>query len=316
MGGFGALFDLKDAGFSDPVLVAATDGVGTKLQIALAAGKHNTVGIDLVAMCVNDLIVQGAEPLFFLDYLATGKLDPKIAETVIGGIAEGCRRAGCALIGGETAEHPGTGTEADYDLAGFSVGAAERGQILTGENVSAGNVILGLASTGLHSNGFSLVRKLVTDNGFDYDDPAPFADGLTLGEALLEPTVIYVKSCLTALETGGVNALAHITGGGLLENIPRVLPEGLGVQLDASSWPLPPVFSWLARLGGLAPEEMARTFNCGIGMAVVVDSNHRDAVRRVFDEAGQPNFLIGSVVEIADGAAQVSISNYHEAWRP
>lgn len=296
--------------------MAATDGVGTKLQIALAAGKHDTVGIDLVAMCVNDLIVQGAEPLFFLDYLATGKLDPKIAELVIGGIAEGCRRAGCALIGGETAEHPGTGTDADYDLAGFSVGAAERGQILTGENVSAGDRVLGLASTGLHSNGFSLVRKLIADNGFSYSDPAPFAEGQLLGEALLEPTVIYVKSCLVALKHGGVKALAHITGGGLLENIPRVLPDSLGVQLDASSWPLPTVFGWLAKLGGLDPEEMARTFNCGIGMAVIVDPTELEKVTQIFEDAGQPSFLIGNVVDLADSTAQVSISNYPEAWRP
>ena len=269
IGGFGGLFDLKAAGFKDPVLVAATDGVGTKVKIAIEAGIHNGIGIDLVAMSVNDLVVQGAEPLFFLDYFATGKLDVAAGRDIVAGIAEGCRIAGCALIGGETAEMPGMYAGKDYDLAGFAVGAAERGQILTGADVAAGDVILGLASSGVHSNGYSLVRRIVEKAGLSYADEAPFAPGTSLGEALLTPTRIYVKPVLAAVRAGMVKALAHITGGGLTDNIPRVLPEGLGVALDATAWPLLPVFRWMARSAEISDDDLARTFNCGIGMVVI-----------------------------------------------
>src|SRR5690242_5799625 len=252
LGGFGGFFDLKAAGYSDPLLVAANDGVGTKLKLAIETGHHEGVGIDLVAMCANDLIVQGAEPLFFLDYYATGKLDNVVAALVIESTAEGCRRAGCALIGGETAEMPGMYAPGDYDLAGFAVGAVERDAVIDGSSVIAGDVILGLASAGVHSNGYSLVRKIVEVSGLSYGDPAPFDTSRKLGEALLTPTRIYVKSCLAATRTGKVKALAHITGGGLFENIPRVLPEGLAATLDARRWPRPAVFNWLSRAGGVA----------------------------------------------------------------
>jgi len=302
LGGFGGLFDLKAAGFDDPVLVAATDGVGTKLMVANAVGKHDTVGIDLVAMCVNDLIVQGAEPLFFLDYFATGKLDVAAAADVVAGIAEGCRQAGCALIGGETAEMPGLYAPGDYDLAGFSVGAVERDRVLTGDKVSAGDVILGLASSGLHSNGFSLVRRVVEQSGVDYSDPAPWG-GSTLGEALLAPTRIYVKSCLDLVRADKAKAFAHITGGGLLENIPRVLPDDLSAEIDGSSWQVPPVFAWLAENGGIADTELARTFNLGIGMAVIVDADDADAAREILSAGGESAYTIGRVVERGDGEA-------------
>lgn len=269
LGGFGALFDLKAAGYRDPILVAGTDGVGTKLKVAVAAGRHDTIGIDLVAMCVNDLLVQGAEPLFFLDYFATGKLELEAGREILAGIARGCAEAGCALIGGETAEMPGLYAAGDYDLAGFAVGAVERDQILTGAAVAPGDEILGLASNGIHSNGFSLVRRVVEDLKLDYSAAAPFAPERSLGEALLTPTRLYVRSCLAALGTGGVRALAHITGGGLIENLPRVLPEGVAAEVELGAWPVPAVFSWLAREGGVPSEEMIRTFNCGIGMAVV-----------------------------------------------
>ena len=295
IGGFGGLFDIAAAGFRDPVLVAATDGVGTKLKVALAANRHQEVGIDLVAMCVNDLVVQGAEPLFFLDYFATGHLDTDRAETVIAGIAEGCRQAGCALIGGETAEMPGMYAKEDYDLAGFAVGAAERDQILTGKAIAEGDTVLGLASTGVHSNGYSLVRRIVEDLGLIYSDAAPFAD-LPLGEALLTPTRIYVKSCLAAHRAGLVHGFAHITGGGLIENIPRVLPAGLGVALDAARWSAPPVFSWLSQQGNVDSAEMVRTFNCGIGMIVVVPPAQAAAARAIFEAGGETVFDIGSVV--------------------
>ncbi|NQW00662.1 MAG: phosphoribosylformylglycinamidine cyclo-ligase, partial [Rhodospirillales bacterium] len=266
LGGFGALFDLKAAGYTDPILVSGTDGVGTKLMVATAANIHNTIGIDLVAMCANDLIVQGAEPLLFLDYFATGKLNVGAGKAIIEGIAAGCKLAGCALIGGETAEMPGMYADGDYDLAGFCVGAVERDQILTGDKVGAGDVVIGLAASGIHSNGFSLVRKVVEASGLSYAAPAPFSPSLSLGEALLTPTRLYVKSCLAAIGEGGVHALAHITGGGLTENIPRVLPAGLGVVLDANRWPVPDVFTWMASVGGMSAAEMNRTFNCGIGM--------------------------------------------------
>ncbi len=313
LGGFGALFDLKAAGYTDPVLVAGTDGVGTKLKVAIEANQHHTVGIDLVAMCVNDLIVQGAEPLFFLDYYATAKLDVTAGTAVISGIAEGCRQAGCALIGGETAEMPGMYSTGDYDLAGFAVGAVERDAILTGDGVRAGDIVLGLASSGLHSNGFSLVRKVVDLSGLDYRAEAPFSAGKTLAEALLEPTRIYVKSCLAAIALGGVRALAHITGGGLLENIPRVLPENLGADIDAAAWDLPPVFSWLAKQGGIAPTEMARTFNCGIGMAVVVAPDCLDKLMENFSNSGETVNIIGKIVERETG--NVDMLNIDASWQ-
>ncbi len=305
LGGFGGIFDPAAAGYRDPLLVAATDGVGTKLKIALATGRHRTVGIDLVAMCVNDLVVQGAEPLVFLDYFATGRLDVEIARTVVEGIAEGCRAADCALIGGETAEMPGMYAAGDYDLAGFAVGAVERDALLTGARVAAGDAVLGLASSGLHSNGFSLVRKLVERQRLDYEDAAPFAPDRTLGEALLEPTRIYVKACLAAIRGGGVHALAHITGGGLVENLPRVLPDGLAARIDRAAWSVPPVFDWLKDAGGIAPHEMYRTFNCGVGMALVVAEDKADAVAETLRGAGETVWRIGRVAERGDGGAVV-----------
>ena len=296
IGGFGGLFDLKAAGYSDPVLVAANDGVGTKLKVAIEAGIHSTVGIDLVAMCVNDLVVQGAEPLFFLDYLATGKLDVDEARQVVEGIAEGCRQAGCALIGGETAEMPGMYASGDYDLAGFAVGAAERGTLLPRGDFAPGDILLGLASSGLHSNGYSLVRRIVETQGIGYGDKAPFAPGKTLGEALLEPTRIYVKPLLKAIqETGAIKALAHITGGGFVENIPRVLPEGIGTSLDASAIAVPPVFGWLAKSGGVAEAEMLRTFNCGVGMVAVVAKERADEAADLLRGEGETVAVLGEL---------------------
>ena len=315
LGGFGALFDLKAAGYKDPILVAATDGVGTKLKIAINSNRLRTVGVDLVAMCVNDLVVQGAEPLFFLDYYATGGLEVKSAASVIAGIAEGCRLAGCALIGGETAEMPGMYAAKDFDLAGFAVGAVERGELLTGETVSEGDVVLGLTSGGLHSNGFSLVRKVVEKSGLDLLAPAPFDQKRSLAEALLEPTRIYVKSCLSAIRGGGVKALAHITGGGLIENIPRVLPRGLAAEIDVSTWRLPDVFAWLADAGGIAPGEMARTFNCGIGMAVVADAGRAEDVEAALTQAGETVFTIGRIVSTSGDEPIVIIKGLDSAWR-
>jgi phosphoribosylaminoimidazole synthetase len=301
IGGFGGLFDLKAAGFSDPVLVAANDGVGTKLKIAIEAGKHDTIGIDLVAMCVNDLVVQGAEPLFFLDYFATGKLDPDQGAAIVSGIAEGCRQAGCALIGGETAEMPGMYQDKDYDLAGFAVGAAERGQLLPTDDIVEGDVLLGLSSSGVHSNGFSLVRRIVAASGLDWNAPAPFADDQTLAEALLEPTRIYVKSVLRAIRgTHGIKALAHITGGGFPENIPRVLPADFSAELDLDAIEVPPVFSWLAKTGGVEANEMMRTFNCGVGMVMVVASGQAAQVAAVLQEAGEQVEPIGRIVPRRD----------------
>ena len=303
IGGFGGLFDLKAAGFKDPVLVAANDGVGTKLKIAIDADFHDTVGIDLVAMCVNDLVVQGAEPLFFLDYFATGKLDPDQGAAIVKGIAEGCVMSGCALIGGETAEMPGMYSKGDYDLAGFAVGAAERGQLLPSEEVSEDDVILGLSSSGVHSNGFSLVRKIVEISGLAYDAPAPFAPEKKLGEALLMPTRIYVKPLLKAIrETGAIKALAHITGGGFPENIPRVLPKHLAAEIDLASVKAPAVFSWLAKTGGVAPNEMLRTFNCGVGMIAVVSPDKADEVASVLEAEGETVFRLGRMVARAEGA--------------
>ncbi|MCQ1573015.1 phosphoribosylformylglycinamidine cyclo-ligase [Neorhizobium galegae] len=306
IGGFGGLFDLKAAGFTDPILVAANDGVGTKLKIAIDADFHDTVGIDLVAMCVNDLVVQGAEPLLFLDYFATGKLDPDQGAAIVSGIAAGCREAGCALIGGETAEMPGMYSDGDYDLAGFAVGAAERGQLLPVGDIALGDVILGLTSSGVHSNGFSLVRKIVTLSGLGWDAPAPFREGMTLGEALLTPTRIYVKPLLKAIrETGALKALAHITGGGFPENIPRVLPKHLAAEVDLDSIPVPPVFSWLAKTGGVEPKEMLRTFNCGIGMIVVVAPENAQAVADILTGEGEIVVPLGRMVERAEGGPGV-----------
>ncbi|WP_298433337.1 phosphoribosylformylglycinamidine cyclo-ligase [uncultured Jannaschia sp.] len=293
LGGFGALFDLKAAGYSDPILVAATDGVGTKLRLAIDTGDLDGVGVDLVAMCVNDLVCQGAEPLFFLDYFATGKLETEAAARIIEGIARGCAASGAALIGGETAEMPGMYAGGDFDLAGFAVGAMERGADLPA-GVVEGDVLLGLASDGVHSNGFSLVRRVAEAAGFGWDDPAPFADG-PLGAALLVPTRLYVRPVLDAIRAGGVHALAHITGGGLTENLPRVLADGLGAAIDLSAWTAPPVFGWLARAGGIAEAEMLKTFNCGIGMVVVVAADRAEAVADLLAGAGETVSPIGTV---------------------
>ncbi|MCL3882791.1 phosphoribosylformylglycinamidine cyclo-ligase [Marivita sp. GX14005] len=295
LGGFGALFDLKGAGYRDPILVAATDGVGTKLRIAIDTGHVGGVGIDLVAMCVNDLVCQGAEPLFFLDYFATGKLDTDSAAQVIEGIAEGCAASGCALIGGETAEMPGMYPAGDFDLAGFAVGAMERGADLP-KGVCEGDVLIGLASSGVHSNGYSLVRKLVEVSGLGWDAHCPWGEG-SLGAALLTPTRLYVTQVLAAIRAGGVHALAHITGGGLTENLPRVLPQGLGAQIDLSAWDAPPVFDWLARSGSLDEAEMLKTFNCGIGMVLIVAEDRADALTNLLRDTGETVHRIGTVTE-------------------
>jgi len=296
IGGFGGLFDLKAAGFVDPVLVAANDGVGTKLKIAIDTGSHSTIGIDLVAMCVNDIIVQGAEPLFFLDYFATGRLDVATGTAIVEGIAEGCRIAGCALIGGETAEMPGMYHDNDYDLAGFAVGAAERGTLLPRADLGAGDVLVAIASSGVHSNGFSLVRKIVEISGIDWYLPAPFDKGKSLSEALLTPTRIYVKPLLSALKAGiGIKALAHITGGGFIDNIPRVLPDTLAAHIDLAAVSVPPVFGWLARVGGMAEREMLRTFNCGVGMLAVVEATEADALVAHLNAAGESAVIVGNL---------------------
>ncbi|MCF8486402.1 MAG: phosphoribosylformylglycinamidine cyclo-ligase [Rhodobacteraceae bacterium] len=295
LGGFGALFDLKGAGYSDPILVAATDGVGTKLRIAIDTGNVDTIGVDLVAMCVNDLVCQGAEPLFFLDYFATGKLELEQATRIITGIAAGCEASGCALIGGETAEMPGMYHNGDFDLAGFAVGAMERGADLP-SGVAEGDVLLGLASNGVHSNGYSFVRKVVELSGLGWDAPSPFSDG-TLGEALLAPTRLYVKQALAAVRAGGVHGLAHITGGGLTENPPRVIPEGLACAIDLSAWTLPPVFRWLAKTANMAEGELLKTFNCGIGMMLVVDADQAEALADVLRAHGEQVVVMGRVVQ-------------------
>jgi phosphoribosylformylglycinamidine cyclo-ligase len=302
IGGFGGLFDLKAAGFVDPVLVAANDGVGTKVKIAIECARHDTIGVDLVAMCVNDLVVQGAEPLFFLDYFATGKLDPKIGATIVKGIAAGCLEAGCALIGGETAEMPGLYAGADYDLAGFAVGATERYRLLPKANLKAGDLALGLPSSGLHSNGFSLVRRIAAQSGLSWDAPAPFVANSSLGEALLTPTRIYVKPLLKALSaSAAILALAHITGGGLVENPPRVLPKGLGVAFDLDAFAPPRVLGWLADVGNLEPSEMLRTFNCGVGMIAFVAAEEADAASRTLAASGLAPFPIGEIILAAKG---------------
>lgn len=314
LGGFGALFDLKAAGFRDPVLVATTDGVGTKLKIAIAAGHHDDVGVDLVAMCVNDLVVQGAEPLFFLDYYAMGKLDVAIGRTIIAGIARGCREANCALIGGETAEMPGMYSADDYDLAGFAVGAVERDRIVDGRNVAAGDVILGIASSGVHSNGFSLVRRVVADCKLAWNAPAPFASQQSLARALLHPTRIYVRSGLALARSGQAKALAHITGGGLIENIPRVIPDGLSAALDARLWNLPPVFRWLAEAGRIDAAELVRVFNCGIGMAAIVAPANAATATQILTDAGELVCRIGSVVPRPDDDAPGCVVANHDSW--
>jgi len=316
IGGFGALFDPKAAGYKDPILVSATDGVGTKLKVAIDMGKHDTVGIDLVAMCVNDLVVQGAEPLFFLEYFACGKLDVDHAEAVIKGIAQGCAESGCALIGGETAEMPGMYADGEYDLAGFSVGAVERDQNITGETIQDGDVILGLASSGLHSNGFSLVRKIVgSTQGHNYDSATPFeSDFDTLGEALLTPTKLYIKSLIKVIKenSGDIKGLANITGGGLLENIPRVLPKELGATIDASQWDLPPLFKWLANAGNLSAHDMGLTLNCGIGMVLVCAKENVEKLTKLLEAEGETVYNIGYVS--SDNPQNVIINNTESAW--
>ncbi len=321
LGGFGALFDPKAAGYEDPILVSATDGVGTKLKVAIDSGKHDTVGIDLVAMCVNDLVVQGAEPLFFLDYFACGKLDVDHAEAVIKGIAKGCKESGCALIGGETAEMPGMYAQGDYDLAGFTVGAVERDQLITGETIEDGDVILGLASSGLHSNGYSLVRKIVeSTQGHDYASPAPFDKSKTMAESLLTPTKLYVKSLLAALKIKDANGkasikgMANITGGGLTENIPRVLPENLNAVIDANSWPLTPLFKWLGEVGNLSAEDMAVTLNCGIGMVVICAASETEKIMENLTANDETVFKIGYISK-EKNENRVDILNTQTAWK-
>ena len=311
LGGFGGFFDLKAAGYADPLLVAANDGVGTKVKLAIQTGRHETIGIDLVAMCVNDLLVQGAEPLFFLDYFACAKLDTAVASAVVAGIADGCRLAGCALIGGETAEMPGLYAAGDYDLAGFSVGAVERGHQLTGDRVQAGDVLLGLASSGAHSNGYSLIRALVERSGARLDRPAPFDIDHLLGDVLLTPTRIYVRSLLPHLKAGTVHALAHVTGGGLLENVPRILPAGCHATIDAAAWPLPPLFAWLQAQGRIEPGELARTFNCGIGMILCVAPERVDDLTERLDEAGEGVHRLGVV---SAGPRGCTVVGAEEVW--
>lgn len=295
LGGFGALFDLKKCGYKDPILVSSTDGVGTKLKVAIDLGKHDTIGIDLVAMSVNDLLAQGAEPLFFLDYFACSKLSLDVASDVVKGIAEGCKQAGCALIGGETAEMPGMYKEGDYDLAGFAVGAVERDLILPKET-KVGDVLIGLKSSGVHSNGYSLARFILQKNNINFEDKIAEFGNKTIGEVLLTPTKIYVKSCLNAIKTGKVKALAHITGGGLVENLPRVLSEGVEVKIDYKSWTAPEIFPWLQKMGNVADEEMHRTFNCGIGMVLVVDKNDAEEIKDVLEKSGEEVFVIGKLI--------------------
>ncbi len=317
IGGFGALFDLKATGYKDPVLVSGTDGVGTKIKIAIETGHHDTIGIDAVAMCVNDVVVQGAEPLFFLDYFATGKLDTGVAEAVIKGVAKGCEIAGCALIGGETAEMPGLYATGDYDLAGFTVGAVERENIITGDTITAGDSILALASSGLHSNGFSLVRHLIkTTQSEDYTSPAPFAREQTLAEALLIPTRIYVKSILSALShhPRSIKGLAHITGGGLLENVPRILPATVCAEIDTGAWTLPPVFRWLMQIGKLTPRDMGATLNAGIGMVVICAPAHKDALTEHFQNNGETVYDIGTIRPRTDGGPRVILKQADTHW--
>jgi phosphoribosylformylglycinamidine cyclo-ligase len=311
LGGFGGFFDLKAAGYSDPLLVAANDGVGTKLKLAIETGRHDGVGIDLVAMCANDLIVQGAEPLFFLDYYATGKLDNEVASAVVASIAEGCRQAGCALIGGETAEMPGMYAAGDYDLAGFCVGAVDRDKVLTSASIQPGDLILGLASSGVHSNGFSLVRRIIVEKEWKLDGHFPFENGRTLAEALLEPTKIYVRSLLPLVQQRKIKGLAHITGGGLLENIPRVLPDNCHAIIEADRWQLPLIFALLQEGGRIAPEEMARTFNCGIGMAVIVALEEAEGAAAMLKGGGETVYEIGRIEQDSRGC---TVSGRAGSW--
>lgn len=322
LGGFGALFDLKATGYKDPILVSGTDGVGTKLKLAIDTNTHNTIGIDAVAMCVNDIIVQGAEPLFFLDYFATGKLENNVAENVIKGIAKGCELSGCALIGGETAEMPGMYGKGDYDIAGFSVGAVERENLITGEAVQSGDIILGLSSSGVHSNGFSLVRHILSNNNLNYSDAAPFAEDKTLGDVLLAPTRIYVKPLLESLKikddkTGkqAIRGMVHITGGGFLENIPRILPECAQAVIDCNSWELPDLFKWLAKAGNLNHYDLSTTFNCGIGMAVICAKEHADIVQKCLEDQGENVKRIGYITDMpSDAKTNIVMNNQDEAW--
>lgn len=337
IGGFGAMFDLKDAGYDDPILVSSTDGVGTKIKIAIDSDTHNTIGIDAVAMCVNDLVVQGAEPLFFLDYFATGKLENNVAQGVIEGVAKGCEISGCALIGGETAEMPGLYADGDYDLAGFTVGAVNRPDVITGEKIKEGDVILGLASNGVHSNGYSLVRKIINDSAeYDYCSPCPFdmditvqdkdiekqtvSKAETLCDALLSPTRIYVKSLLSALnvrsEDGApaIRGMAHITGGGLTENIPRVLPDGMAAHIDVSKWKLPAIFTWLKEQGQLENSDLARTLNCGIGMIVICDSAHADKVEKSLISNGETVYRIGETRAQKISDISIYLDNLGSSW--
>lgn len=320
IGGFGALFDLKETGYKDPIIVSATDGVGTKIKIAIELDKHDTIGIDCVAMCVNDLVVQGAEPLFFLDYFATGKLCNDVAEAVIGGVAEGCHQAGSALIGGETAEMPGLYIAGDYDLAGFSVGAVERDQMITGDAIESGDVILGLASNGVHSNGFSLVRHLIKSNpDFTFESISPFDTALTLGELLLMPTRIYVKSILEALKikdgsAPAIKGMAHITGGGFDENVPRILPKNLKAEIDTGSWQLPPLFKWMQEIGNLTPDDLSQTFNCGIGYMVVCKPQHAGDLMASLKASGETVFEIGKITEKQDGEPAIIMHDLHKNW--
>ena len=337
LGGFGALFDPKKAGYDDPILVSSTDGVGTKIKIAIDSDTHNTIGIDAVAMCVNDLVVQGAEPLFFLDYFATGKLENNVAKSVIEGVAKGCEISGCALIGGETAEMPGLYADGDYDLAGFTVGAVNRDALITGENIKEGNVVLGLASNGVHSNGFSLVRKIISDaDELAYDSDVPFdmtvtyqdgdldkqtsAKAKTLKDALLAPTRIYVKSLLEALKikspdgSPAIKGMAHITGGGLTENIPRVLPDGLAAQIDASKWALPPIFKWLKSEGNLTNDDLARTLNCGIGMVVICDKQHASEIESALTKAGETVYTLGEIKAQKKTDIGIFLENLSASW--
>ncbi|SJZ43024.1 phosphoribosylformylglycinamidine cyclo-ligase [Enhydrobacter aerosaccus] len=315
LGGFGGLFDLKAAGFHDPILVSGTDGVGTKLRVAIEAGIPDTVGIDLVAMCVNDIVVQGADPLFFLDYYATGHLEVEIGRRIVAGIAEGCRRAGCALVGGETAEMPGMYAEGDYDLAGFAVGAAEREHLLPRPDIAPGDIVLGLSSSGTHSNGYSLVRRIVARSGLTYAAPSPFSSG-SLGEALLEPTRIYVKQLLAAIRaTGAIKGLAHITGGGLPGNVPRCLPDGLRARLDARRWTAPPVFSWLREVGNVPTDDMLQTFNCGLGMVVVTTAADAARVAQALRDSGETVAEIGVIEPAPTAEADCVVEHADSLWQ-
>ncbi len=310
LGGFGGLFDLAEAGLGGPLLVATTDGVGTKLQLITRADRHQVAGLDLVAMCVNDLLAQGAEPLFFLDYFATAKLDAYAGRAIIEGIAEGCRAAGCALIGGETAEMPGHYQPGDYDLAGFAVGAVDRAKLLPRPDIAAGDVLIGLASSGLHANGFSLVNKLLRERRLALSDPAPFDQSQSLADALLVPTRIYVRPLRPLLKHDVVKGIAHITGGGLIDNVPRVLPDGLVARINPDSWQAPPVFRWLYETGRMTPSELLRTFNCGIGLVLVVAPHHQDALMEHLREQGETVCCLGQL-EPCDGPARVVVEGMH-----